>query len=59
MPTRRWMYIVPISFLCVAAELIIMFGFRFEILRRPPLASEELAGKFYVLVVLMVGQAGL
>ena len=30
MPTWRWMYIAPISLLCVAAELTIMFGFHWK-----------------------------
>jgi hypothetical protein len=59
MPTRRWMYIAPISLLCVAAELIIMFGFHLKAIGGVARAPEELTGKFYVLVALMVGQAGL
>ena len=59
MPTRRWMYIAPISLLCVAAELIIMFGFHLKAIGGIPEAPEELTGKFYILVALMVGQAGL
>jgi len=53
------MYIAPISLLCVAAELIIMFGFHLKAIGGLPKAPEELTGKFYVLVALMVGQAGL
>jgi hypothetical protein len=60
MPTRRWMYIAPISLLCVAAELMILFGFHWKaIFGLPKAAPEELTGKFYILVGLMVGQAGL
>ena len=59
MPTWRWMYIAPISFLCAVAELTIMFGFHWTDLKGVLSAPEELTGKFYVLVALMVGQAGL
>jgi hypothetical protein len=59
MPTWRWMYIAPISLLCVAAELTIMFGFHWKAIGGVASAPEELTGKFYVLVALMVGQAGL
>jgi hypothetical protein len=53
------MYIAPISFMCVAAELTIMFGFHWDAIKGVPRAPEELTGKFYVFVALMVGQAGL
>jgi len=59
MPTRRWMYIAPISFLCVAVELIIRFGVHFNAIGGLSRAPEELTGKFYIFVALMVGQAGL
>jgi hypothetical protein len=59
MPTRRWMYIAPISLLCVVAELTNMFGFHWKAIGGLASAPEELTGKFYVLVALMVGQAGL
>src|ERR1700680_814024 len=59
MPTWRWMYIAPISLLCVAAEWTIMFRFHWKIITGVAWAPEELTGKFYVLVALMVGQAGL
>jgi hypothetical protein len=59
MPTWRWMYIAPISLLCVAGELTIMFGFHWMKIGGVASATEELTGKFYVLVALMVGQAGL
>jgi hypothetical protein len=59
MPTWRWMYIAPISLLCVAAELAIMFGLHLKAIGGLPRAPEELTGKFYILVALMVGQAGL
>src|ERR1700730_16093541 len=59
MPTWRWMYIAPISLLCVAAELTIMFGFHWKAIGGLASAPEDLTGKFYVLVALMVGQAGL
>jgi hypothetical protein len=59
MPTSRWMYIAPICLLCVAAELVIMFGFHWGAMAGLASAPEELTGKFYVLVALMVGQAGL
>ncbi len=59
MPTWRWMYIAPISLLCVAGELTIMFGFHWMAIGGVASAPEELTGKFYVLVALMVGQAGL
>ena len=53
MPTRRWMYIAPISLLCVAAELAIMFGLHLKAIGGLPRAPEELTGKFYILVALM------
>jgi hypothetical protein len=53
------MYIAPISLLCVAAELIIMFGFHLKAIGGLPKAPEELTGKFYIFVALMLGQAGL
>ena len=59
MPTWRWMYIAPISLLCVAAELTIMFGSRWKAIEGMASAPQELTGKFYLLVALMVGQAGL
>jgi len=62
MPTRRWMYIAPISLFCVAAELIIMFGGHWEAIKSvlsAPEELEELNGKFYIFVALMVGQAAL
>jgi hypothetical protein len=59
MPTRRWMYIAPISLLCVAAELAIMFGLHWKGIGGVASAREDLTGKFYVLVALMVGQGGL
>src|SRR5215471_21391466 len=59
MPTRRWMYIAAISFLCVAVEWIIMFGFRWQPIKGVPSALEDSNGKFYMLVALMLGQAGL
>jgi hypothetical protein len=59
MPTRRWMYIAPISLFCVAAELLIMFGFHLKAIGGLPKAPEDLTGKFYIFVALMVGQAGL
>src|SRR2546426_1041722 len=59
MPTRRWMYIAPISIACVVAELTIMFGQHWEAMGGLRTAPEDLNGKFYVFVALMVGQAGL
>ena len=60
MPTKRWMYIAPISLLSVGAEWMIMFGFHWTaIWGLAKSAPEELTGKFYVLFALMVGQAGL
>src|SRR6266446_3391518 len=59
MPTRSWMYIAPICFLCLAAELTIMFGFHWDAMKGVLGAPEELTGKFYVFVALMVGRAGL
>jgi hypothetical protein len=59
MPTRRWMYIAPISIACVIAELTIMFGPHWEVMRGLRTAPEDLNGKFYVFVALMMGQAGL
>ena len=53
------MYIAPISLLCAAAELTVMFGFHWTAMKGLPSAPEELTGKFYVLVALMAGQAGL
>ena len=59
MPTWRWMYIAPISLFFATTELTVMFGFRWAAIRGVLSAPEELTGKFYVLVALMVGQAGL
>jgi hypothetical protein len=53
------MYIAPISLLSVAAELTIMFGLHWKAIGGLASAPEELTGKFYVLVALMVSQAGL
>jgi hypothetical protein len=59
MPTRRWMYIAPISLLCVAIELLVLFGPNLKAMGGVANAPEELTGKFYIFVALMVGQAGL
>ena len=53
------MYIAPICFLAVGLELTIMFGYHWDALKGVPWAPEDLNGKFYVFVALMVGQAAL
>lgn len=59
MPTRRWMYIAPASFACIALELLIMFGFHWGMVAGIRSGGEDINGKFYVFLALMVGQAGL
>lgn len=59
MPTWRWMYIAPVCFACVAIELAVMFGFHWGTIRGVFSAGEDINGKFYVFLALMVGQAAL
>lgn len=59
MPTRRWMYIAPVSFFFVFLELAILLGHNGDALTGVEWASEELNGKFFIFLALMMGQAGL